>query len=185
MLLSNLIGMPVFVGEKQRGTLQGVFLSAKSKSIKYLLCAIEQKNTQTTLALSIAALDKIENGIYLKRIRSILPKNATLFQQNCPVYTQDGAYLGSACDLQFYHLTATKLFTEKAVFPTTAITAVGDAVLLKTDEPYPLGQRVPAPMLSTFSCNEEQVLVTRSLLKFVIKNGRLIAFTLSLAPFSI
>ena len=65
MLLSNLIGMPVFVGEKQRGTLQGVFLSAKSKSIKYLLCAIEQKNTQTTLALSIAALDKIENGIYL------------------------------------------------------------------------------------------------------------------------
>ena len=185
MLLSNLIGMPVFVGEKQRGTLQGVFLSTKSKCVKYLLCAIEQKNTQTTLAVSVCALERVNDGIHLKRIRSILPKNAALFKCGCPVYTENGTYVGCACDLHLHELTATELVTESAVFPTTSIAAIGDAVLVKTDEPYPIGQRIPAPILSTFSTSEQCLLVTRPLLKSVIKKGRLIAFTLSLAPFSL
>lgn len=185
MFLNDFIGMPVFVEEKQRGTLQGVFLSAKSKSIKYLLCSIDQKGTQTPLAVSVAAIERIDDVVVLKRIRSTLPKNATLFKQNCPVYTENGVYLGGACDLEFHELTAVALHTETAVFPTTSILAIGDAVLLRRDEPYPIGQRVPAPALSLFSLPEQSLLVTRSVLKSAIKNGRLIAFTLSLPPFQV
>ena len=53
MRLSQLIGKPVFVGETQRGTFQGVFLSVKSKAIKYLLCNIQQKKEWTHSPLLI------------------------------------------------------------------------------------------------------------------------------------
>ncbi len=186
MLLTEFIGTPVFVGEKQRGVIQGVFLSPKSKAVKYLLFSL-QTSAQPPIAISVSAIERIDNsGLFLKQMRSTLPKNALLFKKDCPVYAANGAYLGSACNLELFNLTATAIFTENTAFPATSILAIGDAVLLRTDEPYPIGQRIPAPVLSSF-CDlpQSSLLVNRSILKNAIKKGKLIELTLSLPPFQI
>lgn len=184
MLLTEFIGTPVFVGEKQRGIIQGVFLSPKSKAVKYLLCSL-QTSAHPPITISVSAIEHIDNsGLFLKQMRSTLPKNALLFKKDCPVYNENGVYLGSACNLELFNLTATAIFTENTVFPATSILAVGDAVLLRPDEPYPIGQRIPAPARSLFfDLPQSSLLVNRSLLKTAVKNGTLIEFTLSLPPF--
>ena len=184
MLLSTWINSPVFVGEKQRGVLRNVFLSTKSKQIKYLQCTIQQRGIQSQLVVSVNAIERMDNnGIFLKRARSTLPKNAVLFQPNCPIYAENGVRLGVACDLRLQGLTAITLLTENAQFPTTGIIAIGDAILLK-NEPYPIGQRIPAPLLSQFSTNQQDLLITRSILKTARKAGKLINLTLALPPFA-
>ncbi len=183
MRLSELIGKPVFVGDKQRGTFQGVFLSPKYKTVKYLLCNIDQKNAKTALAVSVSCVERFEECIVLKRIRSTLPKNAVLFKMGCPAYTEEGTYLGVTLDVEIYNLTATDFFTESGRFSATAVCAIGDAVLMKKEQPYPIGQRIPAHTLLQLSLPSNVTLVSKPILKNVIKAGRLVSFTLSLPPF--
>ena len=185
MFLKNLIGLPVFVGAKQRGILQGVFLSNKSKSVKYLLCLIQQNGRQNPLTVSVSALERLDDAVVLKQARSTLPKNASLFQLDKPVYTENGEYLGLTRDLELEKLTAIALHTEQSVLPTTSILALGDAVLVKKHEPFPLGQRIPASALVSFSISDSSPLVTKAILKNAIREKRLIAFTLSLPPFNV
>jgi hypothetical protein len=52
---------------------------------------------------------------------------------------------------------------------------------LRKEQPFPIGQRIPAPLLFDFSSHTP--IVTKPLLKEAVKQGKLIQFTLSLPPF--
>jgi hypothetical protein len=100
-----------------------------------------------------------------------------------PVYSQSGEYLGSLKDLEIINGQATRLFTEKNTYSIHELYAVSDALILKKSTPFPLGQRIPAPSKRDF-LTEKDALVTKSVLRRAIQNGKLINFTLSLPPFS-
>jgi len=77
---------------------------------------------------------------------------------------------------------AIRLLTDrKEKYPISAIVACSDAVIVKKDMPYPLGQRIPAPILFKFDAKND--VVTKPILKEAIKKGILIRTTLSLPPF--
>jgi hypothetical protein len=80
---------------------------------------------------------------------------------------------------------ATKLITsEGEEYPVNGITACADAVLMRKEQPFPIGQRIPAPMLSRLT-DKTDGLVTKPLLRTAIQKSSLIKLTLSLPPYCI
>ena len=132
-------------------------------------------------ASSVLRVD--EQAILLSRIRATLPKNCVKLFQSLPIYTDNGQFCGELCDgelndFQLLHLTSNQGLS----FPVNTLSAVSDAVILKKNPPYPIGQRIPAPVaLDIYAKNEP--LVTRSALRFAIEKKSLIKLTLSLPPF--
>ncbi len=187
MLLSELIGKPVYCGNVIRGTLCGVCLSLSTRAVKYLLCKTTEKPANTEFCVSVFNVEKLNDGVYLKRIKAVLPKNCARVFLNRPVYTEQGEYLGYFSDLQLDDFVATYLFTgDGKRFPASALSAVSDALILKKPPIYPIGQRIPAsPILDYISkIGQGSPVVTRSVLKTAIKSKKLISLTLSLAPFN-
>ena len=86
-------------------------------------------------------------------------------------------------DLEMQDFIATRLFTDQGdVIPITSLYACSDAVILKKEQPYPIGQRIPAHILSLLTDKADAV-VTRPLLKTAIQRKALVKLTLSLPPF--
>lgn len=186
MLLSQLIQKRIYVGETPRAVIVGVGFSLKNYTIKELLCASTEraKITQTPdFALNAASLpagDKIS----LPRLRPVLPKAPAKLFFSLPVYSHDGAFLGTLTDAETEKLVLTRLYTDQGnAFPPSAIAVCRDAIFLRKDSPYPLGQRVPSPMLSQLDSDSKAV--TKPLLRQAIRQGTLVKLTLSLAPFSV
>ena len=101
-----------------------------------------------------------------------------------PIYSLIGEELGKLFDLEFKNFIAIRLFGDRGLeFPITSVSACVDAVLMRKEQPYPIGQRIPAPMLSLIE--GKNGVVTKPILKKVLQKGKLITFTLSLPPFSI
>ena len=190
MLLSEMIQKPIFVNNKPRGMCLGVGISTKSGAVKYLLCSSEiSKNTRrltADFAVNVSAVLSIENEIRLSALRPVFPKNCAKIFPELPVYSADGGFLGKIVDLQLQDdFTATMIFTDKtAAYPVSALLACSDAVLLKKEQAYPIGQPVPAPFLLQKNDKKYSV-VTRPVLRAAIAQGELIKLTLSLAPFSL
>lgn len=77
-------------------------------------------------------------------------------------------------------------FTENGVFSAENLYAAGDALLLKPSEPYPIGQKIPLNTRAETSGGVAVRLskqVTRSALRFFLREGKLIEFTTSLPLF--
>jgi len=187
MLLSQLIGKPVYCGTLLRGTVCGICLSLSNRTVKYLLCKTAEKPSNTEFCVSVFQVEKIEDGVYLKRIKTVLPKNSARVFLNRPVYTEQGDYLGYFADLEIEEFVATYLFTgDGKRFPANAISAISDALILKKTPVYPLGQRIPAsPVLEYLRQNgQPSPVITRSVLKTAIRSEKLISLTLSLPPFN-
>ena len=187
MLLSEIIGKPVYCGNLVRGTLCGICLSLSTRTVKYLLCKTAEKPANTEFCVSIANVQKIEDGVYLKRIKTVLPKNCARVFLNRPVYTEQGEYLGYFSDLQLDGFIATYLFISGGKrYPASALSAVSDALILKKTPTYPIGQRIPAsPVIEYLSKNgQNSPVVTRAVLKTAIQSEKLISLTLSLPPFN-
>lgn len=187
MFLSDITEKNVYAGknDEARGVCRGVGISLKSRAIKYLLCSCSPvpKSPTTDFSVNVSAVLHIDGGIRLSKLRPVFPKNCARIFIGCPVYSYDGAFLGKITDLELENLTATRLFTDNAVYPASAILACADAVILRKEQPFPLGQRIPAPILSSV-CDKEETLITKSVLKSAIAKGGLIKLTLSLPPFS-
>lgn len=184
MFLSDYSNKPLFVGKEQRGVCVGVGFSLKNQALKCLLCA-PAAHQAPTFAVSVSAIKSITEHVALHRLRTVLPTGFARLTIDTPVYAHDGGYLGKIIDAEIQNNALLRLFTDKnKYFPSTAIVACNDALILRKALPYPLGQRVPAPVICKIN-DKTDGLVTRPLLRAAIAKGALIKLTLSLPPFSI
>ena len=184
MFLSQLVDMPVCVGKNTRAFCQGVGISLKTYAVKYLLCA-NAPNSRAYFALPVSAVEEIGDGIRVSRLRPVLPKNCACVFLSLPVYAFDGGYLGKLIDMEVKNFVATALLTDEGgEYPVSGITACSDAILLKKEQPFPLGQRVPAPFLPIVT-DKGDAIVTRPLLRTAMRKNALVKLTLSLPPVSL
>ena len=186
MYLSELENKPLMLRFSPRGICRGVGISPKTFSVKYLLCASLSNATKNAdFCLPLQAVESIDESILLSRLRPAFPKNCIRLFLGLPVFSQDGVYLGKIEDVKLDGFIATKLFTDqKETYPISSVIACSDAVILRKSAPFPLGQSVPAPILSLIN-GKKDGLVTKPLLRAAIQKGALVSLTLSLPPFSL
>ncbi len=187
MFLNDFVQKNICVGNSVRGICKGVGISLKSYNVKYLLCSSSDFDSAHDFAVNISAVTDINDTIQLSKLRSAFPKNCARIFPNMPLYSYDGGFLGKLQDVEFEDLTALSLISNtKIVFPFSAITACLDAIILKKEQPFPIGQRIPAPIILQFSEENKpkNPIVTKPILKKAAEQGSLIKLTLSLAPFS-
>ena len=200
MFLSQFVGKPVLVNGETRGVCLGVGLSLKTYAVKYLFCSSAASATSSVgasiasvanvepvpdFAVSTAAVCELGSTICLTHLRTVCPKSCVRIFPRRPIYSADGVFLGALADLELRDFIATRIFTDRNTsFPVSAISVCADAVFLRKDQPYPLGQRIPAPLLSLVS-DKKDGLVTRPVLRGAIEKGALVKLTLSLPPFGV
>lgn len=187
MLLSQIVNLPINVNGTNRGVCLGVGVSLKTSTVKYLLCSSAPSATPLSanvdFCVNLSSVYSFEkNAVFLSKLRPVFPKNCAKIFLSRPVYSFDGNFLGSLTDLEINEQTATRLFTTNETFPFCAVAAVSDAFILRKNQPYPLGQRIPAPVVSSVFEKNTPV-VTKPVLKTAIEKKALIKLTLSLAPF--
>ena len=183
MLLSYLLDKSVNVGENMRGVCRGVGISLHSFSVKLLLCSTTPSQQSPDFAVSTASVLSTEKEIRLSKLRAVLPKNCAKFFLGLPIFSAEGGYLGKLVDLEIQNFSAVALYTDKKEeIPFSAVGACNDAIILRKMPTYPLGQRIPAPLLCQFQSQNEQ-LITKQTLRRAIEQKSLIKLTLSLPPF--
>lgn len=185
MLLSSILGKKLYENGKDRGVCDGVFLSTKSRAIKYLSCRAAD-NLATPFCLSFSHVDYVTDVVRLKKFCIALPDKCEKFVLNLPVYDDNGIFLGNALDMEIEGQTAIYLLLSgNKRIPATLISSCHDAVILKKSPLFPLSQRIPAQSISFLGeqYNQEKF-VTKKTLQSASKKGNLIKFTLSLPPFS-
>ena len=185
MLLSNLIEKTILVSSAPHGICMGVGVSLKNFTVKYLLCASSQSRKQADFCVNFSALDDAGESITLKTLRPVFPRSCARFSPHLPIFSADGSFVGRLSDLEILDDVAIRFFTEDGrIFPLSSVLACTDAVILKKEQPFPIGQRIPAPVISTI-CNKKEGLVTKPLLRIAKEKSCLIKLTLSLAPFNV
>ena len=185
MLLSDLSEKNVFVNRNFRGICKGVAFSLKSHAVRYLLCASSATQTVSDFAVVVSSITEINREIHLTRLRPAHPGNCAKVSLGAPVYSFEGGYLGKLSDMELRDFIVTTLFTDRGEqFPVTAVFACSDAVILRKEQPFPLGQRIPAPLLSLVTEKKDGV-ITKAVLRTAIEKGALIALTLALPPFDL
>ena len=169
----------------RRGVCIGLGVSLKSHTVKYLLCSLNDEALSPEFSLNFSAVTHMQtNEFHLSTLRPVLPKSHVKLFKNIPVYTQSGTFVGGLTKLKIRNNTLVRLYTQSTAFSPSDIYACSDAIILKTAQPYPLGQRIPAMPIPAFSsANHKRV--TKSILHSAIQNDTLIKFTLSLPPFSL
>lgn len=184
MFISNYLGKIILVGKEQRGVCISIGFSLKNQTLKCLLCAPSPQK-KPDFAVSISAVKSVEDCIVLSRLRSVLPSGCARLAIGNPIYSYEGDFLGKLTDAEIKDGALFRLFTDRdETFPATSIFACNDAIILRKNQPYPLGQRIPAPVISHIS-DKTDGFVTRPLLRAAIAKGALIKLTLSLPPFSL
>ena len=186
MLFSELIHKTVYAGISPKGKCVGIGVSLKSYAVKYLLCSSTNKQyAHADFCINVAAIDEIEDGIFLTHLRPAFPKNCAKLFLGLPIYAENGTFIGNLYDVQIENFQATHLLTNNGTaIPICNVSAVFDAILLKKQSPYPIGQRIPAPSISRF-LDKDEPFISKSTLRTAIKKSNLIKLTLSLPPFAI
>lgn len=190
MFLSELIHKSIFSANTFRGVCLGIGVSAKNYAVKYLLCANEPGylSQKPTIDFAVNYSPNIrleENKLFFSSLRTVATKNCAKLFLGLPIYTHNGDFLGYLYDVELNNHCAVRVFTDKGTFyPFSCISAVSDAIILRKTQPYPLGQRIPAPIAGVEKTKNE-TLVTRPVLQKAIKGKNLIKLTLSLSPFDL
>jgi hypothetical protein len=183
MKLSDLCEKSIYTNKTFQGVCKGVGLSLKSHAVRYLLCASSPTQKNTDFSVGVNAVTEVNERISLSRLRPASPKGCAKVAIGVPVYSFEGGFLGKVADLDLFDFTATTLYTDRGeTFPVTSIFACSDAVILRKEQPFPLGQRIPAPLLSLVTDKNDGV-VTKQILRTAIERGTLVKLTLSLPPF--
>ena len=181
MLLTDVIGKNVYAGSIFKGVCLGVGISPKNFAVKYLLCG--SLGERSDFCVNVSAIEEFDEHIYLSRLRPVFPKNCAKIFKNLPVYAQDGTFFGHITDLEMQNYVALQIFTDRNVkIPISLLSACRDAIIVRKESVYPLGQRIPASTVSEIF-EKKETLVTKSNLRSAIQKGALIKLTLSLAPF--
>ncbi len=185
MKLSHLSEKDVFVNKQYKGVCRGVAISLKSHAVRYLLCASTKTQSNTDYSVGIASVAEVNEAITLSRLRPSYPKGCAKIAIGLPVYSFEGGYLGTVTDLDIRDFIATKLYTDRGEsFPILSVFACSDAVILRKEQPFPLGQRIPAPLLPLFT-NKSDGVVTKGVLRAAAAQGSLVKMTLALPPFQL
>ncbi len=184
MLLSQLVQKPVVVDGNIRGVCLGVGISLKNYAVKYLLCSSSPNRANTDFCINVSSISKIDEAVFLHRLRPVFPKTCAQITMRLPIFSFNGSALGFLRDLEMQNFFATRFFNETQAFSISAVTACSDAVILRKEQPFPLGQRVPAPFLLYFK-DVARPIVTKAVLSTAIQKKSLIKLTLSLPPFSL
>jgi hypothetical protein len=185
MKLSQLSEKNIYVNKTFKGVCRGVAISLKSHAVRYLLCASTSTQSVSDFAIGIAAVADINESITLTRLRPACPKGCAKIAIGLPVYSFEGGYLGVVTDLDIRDFVATKLYTDRGEsFPILSVFACSDAVILRKKQPFPLGQRIPAPLLPVFT-NKTDGIITKPVLRAATAKGALIRLTLALPPFQL
>ena len=183
MKLTDLSDKSIYTGKTFQGVCRGVGLSLKSHAVRYLLCASSPTQSGTDFSVGVNAVTEVQDSILLSRLRPASPKGCAKIAVGLPVYSFEGGFLGTVADLDVYDFTATTLYTDRGEsYPVTSIFACSDAVILRKEQPFPLGQRIPAPILPLLTEKNDGV-VTKPILRAAISKSALIKLTLSLPPF--
>ena len=189
MLLSELVNQKIYVGKRERGICRGVGISGKNYTVKYLLCAekVGTADFSSDFCVRATSIEGVEQspleGIFLSRLRPVYPQNCLKLFLSQPIYTAEGAFLGNMQDAELQNFTLTRIFTDRdTAYSALSIAACSDALILRKEQPFPIGQRIPAPVVSIISDKKEGVL-TKPLLRSAMQKGVLIRLTLSLPPF--
>ena len=183
MFLSSITHKTICLNKTPRGVVKGVGISLKTYAVKYLLCANSQ-SARAHFALPVSAVVSIDEEVFLSRMRPVLPKNCACLFIGLPVYAYDGGYLGRITELEIKNFVASLFYTDTGhELPISAIAACSDAVLLKKEQVYPLGQRIPTPVVSQY-LNKAEGVVTKPVLRRAMQKSCLVRLTLSLPPFS-
>lgn len=185
MLLSALVGKELWLGKTYKGVCRGIGISLKTYEIKYLFCASASSNRgEGDFVLPFSAVASIGETVSLSKARPAFPKSCAKLFLNRPVYDVDGVFLGELKDADIDGYRVTAISTSLGLrFPSLLLSTCSDAILLKKELPYPIGQRVPAPVLSALTDKTDGV-VTKPLLRLAIEKGELLKLTLSLPPFN-
>lgn len=185
MKLSQLTEKNIYANRTFKGVCRGVAISLKSHTVRYLLCASTPTQSVADFAINVSAIVEIDNSITLSRLRPSYPKGCAKIAIGLPVYSFEGGYLGSVTDLDIQDFVATKLHTDRGeCYPIHSIFACSDAVILRKEQPFPLGQRIPAPFLPMLTAKSDGV-ITKPILRTFADKGALIELTLALPPFQL
>ena len=168
-----IITKTIHLNDAPRGICCALGVSLKTGLIKYLYCKTDDG---AEFAINATALTSVTPfSLLCSTLRPVIPKNAVKLFLGQPVYASTGKFLGNLTAVKQDCLRVLSLTTsQKCTFPLQCVGACNDAIILRKQLPYPLGQRVHTP---TKQC------VTRPLLRTAIAQNELIQFTLSLAPF--
>ena len=186
MLLSQLTNKHIYAGISPKGKCVGIGISLKNYTAKYLLCSSSaQKSTHEDFCVAVSAIEEIDDAIYLTHLRPSFPKNCAKVYLDKPIYTENGHFIGRVQDVEIENFIALRLFTDATPpLSLSAVAAFSDAVILKKEQPYPIGQRIPAPTVAHFF-DKQNPFITKSHLRSAIHQGNLIKVTLSLPPFDL
>lgn len=185
MKLSSLYGKSIYTDKNLQGVCRGVAISLKSYAVRYLLCASTPTQHNTDFSVSFSAVAEIGEIIRLSHLRTANPRGYAKIMVGLPVYAFDGGFLGTVTDLDICGFTATTLYTNRGErFPITSIAACSDAVILRKEQPYPIGQHLPTPSFFGITTKNSGI-VTKQILRTAIEKKSLIALTLSLPPFEV
>ncbi len=192
MLLSSIIGKRILSDTTPRGVCTGVGISLKTLTVKYLLCCndVENAKQRVDFALPFSCVTSVDEVcVHVSKARAVFPKTCAYVFLQKPVFSFDGVYFGRLRDFRFSltndgSFTAATLYTDTGeTFAASGVYAFSDAVILKKDRPYPLGQRIPAPIVSHYG-GKNQTVVSKTVLRRAIEKSELIKLTLSLPPFN-
>ena len=177
MLLSSLVGKRIFTNATQRGVCVGIGVSLKTYVVKYLLCSneTEYNRPRCDFALPFSCIESVDEfSIHANKTRAVLPKTCAQFFLQKPVFSFDGRFLGKLTDVclslkENGNFIAASLQTDdNQTVLASSIYSVLDAIILRKNRAYPLGQRRPAHVLSLLG-KEEQSIVTKSVLQRAIE----------------
>lgn len=166
MFLHELEGKNIHTAKKLHGICKGVAVRIKSQKIHYLYCENAEKQSFFLPVSTIKSVE--EEGIMLKKMQPA-PLNLPILSTQKPVYLQEGIFLGRVQDVRIDNWKITQIILEDKSYSSLCITALSDALLLKKAPPFPLG-----------CVTKEGEIITRTLLKQAVKEGRLISLTTSL-----
>lgn len=171
--LSQLMNKPVISSDGALLPFGGVTFSATGGRIRHL---IVKMGGEAELYLPFAASKISAWRVVPESNRPCSPKGTQRLILGKPVYSTAGTYCGKLTDV----------LIKNGVFSAENLYAAGDALLLKPSEPYPIGQKIPLNTRAETSGGVAVRLskqVTRSALRFFLREGKLIEFTTSLPLF--
>lgn len=179
--LSQLMNKPVISSDGALLPFGGVTFSATGGRIRHL---IVKMGGEAELYLPFAA-SKISAWRVVSESTVLAERHATPDSRQARVF--HGGHVLRKTDRRFDKKRSFKPFLHrKRLFSAENLYAAGDALLLKPSEPYPIGQKIPLNTRAETSGGVAVRLskqVTRSALRFFLREGKLIEFTTSLPLF--
>lgn len=185
--LSRLILKPVTADGGALLPLKGVTFSLATGKIRHLIVQIGGAGGDVSeLYLPFDSARISAWRITPESLRPRSPKNTQRLLLGKPVFSTGGTYCGKLTDALIKNGVLRLLYADGKPYSADTLSAANDAFLLRLAEPFPLGQPLPKKFRNEKSGDVPVRFsgqITRSVLRYFIREGKLIGFTTSLPLF--